>query len=591
MEIKEIEKTAYQFLEERAKKIGNNIAKNYYGNKVTYDEFRDNISKTAKAFNGMGISKNNRVGVIMPNIPETSYIQYGLNKIGAVADYIDPRTKPIVLREFVEREKIDMIVCASECYDGIIKPVEHDIHEMLKIKDIVVPSSFDSLPLGLKQLMQLKSFIKNNNSEYTLNRISYKDFIKQSEKMIPKTVDYSKEQLAIITHSSGTTGIPKPIPISNENMNALVYQHDLLDLGLEEGMKFLHILPYFAAYGSVNSEHLGSCMGMEMLEIPLFDINKLAELVLKTKTNVIIGIPSWWEIMIDSPVMKNADLSFLKIAVAGGDSLDPKTELKINEFLATHNAKCVLSKGHGMSEISGCGTYTTRDCNNLGDVGRPLPFTRYEVFDEEKGILLPFDGTREITGEAYITGPSMSSGVLDGREVIKIKTIDGERYIQSGDIITKRLDGSIHFEERADRGFTRFDGYKIHPSKIEEIINKHPAVKDCIIVNYYEEKYFGNMPIVHVVLNDDCSIEKEDVINEIIFGTMQNDKSITTRDIPIKWNFRDSIPLTLMSKKNYKTLIEEGINGNEYTIDIEEDNMRINNINIINPNSKKKIKK
>ena len=47
----------------------------------------------------------------------------------------------------------------------------------------------------------------------------------------------------------------------------------LIDLGLDRGMRFLHVLPYFAAYGAVNSEHLGSCYGMEMLEIPLFDLN------------------------------------------------------------------------------------------------------------------------------------------------------------------------------------------------------------------------------------------------------------------------------------------------------------------------------
>lgn len=590
---KDYQKTAYQYLDERTRNLGSNIAKNFYGRKITYDEFKEKISDVAKGFSGMGISEDSRVGVIMPNIPETSYIQYGLNKIGAVADYIDPRTKPVVLRDFVEKEKLDMLVCAKECYDGTIQPIEYDIKSMLKIGQILTPSSLESLPFSLKQLMSLKSRIAKLSEKSkqlgVIDKLDYSQFIKQSKYVTGVTADYVADRLAIITHSSGTTGTPKPIPLTNDNMNALVAQHDLLDLGIKPGMKFLHILPYFAAYGSVNSEHLGSCMGMEMLEIPIFNIEKLAELVLKTKPNIIIGIPSWWEVIIDSSCMKTANLSFLTVAVAGGDSLDPIKEQKINDFLIHHGAKCILSKGHGMSEIAGCGTYTTKECNNYGDVGKPLPFTKYLVVDPNTQHVIPFDGTKEITGEAYITGPALSPGKLDGKDVINTVYIDGERCVVSGDLITVRKDGSIHFEERLDRGFTRFDGYKIHPSKIEKCIMKHPAIKDCMIVNYYEELYYGNMPIIHVVLNDEyLDIDFETVINDIVFKNMQGDKELTTRDIPVKWKFRSSIPITSMSKKDYKKLISEGVSGDEYTIKIEEDNLKIKCMHIQKPEQNKK---
>lgn len=594
---KDYQKTVYQYLDVRTKNLGSNIAKNFYGKKITYDEFKDKISDVAKGFKGMGISEGSRVGVIMPNVPETSYIQYGLNKIGAVADYIDPRTKPIVLRDFIENENLDMLVCAKECYDSTIHPIESDVKSMLKIDQILTPSSFESLPFGLKQMMNLRSQIaklsEKSKQQNIIDTLEYSQFIKQSKYLTGTTANYVADRLAIITHSSGTTGTPKPIPLTNDNMNVLVSQHDLLDLGIKPGMKFLHILPYFAAYGSVNSEHLGSCMGMEMLEIPIFDIEKLAYLVLKSKPNIIIGIPSWWEVIVDSLCMKDADLSFLTVAVAGGDSLDPIKEQRINDFLISHGAKCILSKGHGMSEIAGCGTYTTKDCNNYGDVGKPLPFTKYLVVDPNTKMLIPFDGTKEITGEAYITGPALSPGKLDGKDVIKTDYIGGHRCVVSGDLITVRKDGSIHFEERLDRGFTRFDGYKIHPSKIEKCIKEHPAIKDCMIVNYYEELYYGNMPIIHVVLNEEyVDIDYETIIDEIVFKNMQNDKELTTRDIPVKWKFRDSIPITLMSKKDYKKLISEGVNGNEYTVRIEEDNLKIKTMQIQKPEqNKEKVKK
>jgi len=574
--------TAYEFLEERTKNIGANIAKNMYGKKITYDEFRENIASAAKGFDGMGISYRNRVGIIMPNVPETAYMQYGLNKIGAVADYIDPRTKPAVLKEFIDKEKIEMIVCAKECYDSTILPVENEIMEMLKVKDIVIPSSIRSLPSGIKQLVALKSFLTSKHEDKSVtSKISYDTFLKQSKKLPGYTISGDASNLAIITHSSGTTGIPKPIPLTNENMNSLVIQHDMIDLGIKPGMTMLHILPYFAAYGSVNSEHLGTCMGMEMLEVPVFDLAKFPELILKLKPNIIIGIPSWFELLIKSPATQNADLSFLKIAVAGGDSLDPKTEQKINNFLIEHNAQCVLTKGHGMSEIAGCGTYTTNDCNHIGDVGKELPLTHYYVVDPITKKEIIFDGSKDITGEAYITGPALTPGNLDGREIVSTTMLNNQRCIISGDLITKRKNGSIHFEERLDRGFTRFDGYKIHPAKIEECILKHSAIKDCMIVNYYDDKHFGNMPIVHVVLEDNIELaSKEEIIKEIIFEIIQEDKNMTTRDIPTKWKFRTNIPLTLMSKKDYMALKNEELDGSELNVIIDEDNMKLQNITI-----------
>jgi acyl-coenzyme A synthetase/AMP-(fatty) acid ligase len=183
----------------------------------------------------------------------------------------------------------------------------------------------------------------------------------------------------------------------------------------------------------------------------------------------------------------------------------------------------------------------------------------------------------------------MTSGKLDDRQIAKIVNINGKNYVASGDIVLKRKDGSIHFLEREDRSFTRFDGYKIHPSKIEDIIRKHPCISDCIIVNYYDEQFSGNMPIIHVVLEDE-NIDKMQLINEIVFETMGNNKELTTRDIPTKWKFRNSIPLNMMQKKDYKALIKEGLSDEEFDVNIVENNMRIDNIEIKEPNLKKKIK-
>ena len=90
-------KTAYQYLKNENKGSLENVAFSFLGNKVLYGDFFEKIEDTAKALTSMGLKKGDRVAILMPNIPETAYIQYAANRMGVVCDFIDPRTKPDTL--------------------------------------------------------------------------------------------------------------------------------------------------------------------------------------------------------------------------------------------------------------------------------------------------------------------------------------------------------------------------------------------------------------------------------------------------------------------------------------------------------------
>ena len=92
-------KTAYQYLKNENKGSLENVAFSFLGNKVLYGDFFEKIEDTAKALTSMGLKKGDRVAILMPNIPETAYIQYAANRMGVVCDFIDPRTKPDTLIE------------------------------------------------------------------------------------------------------------------------------------------------------------------------------------------------------------------------------------------------------------------------------------------------------------------------------------------------------------------------------------------------------------------------------------------------------------------------------------------------------------
>ena len=111
---KKYKKTAYDYLKSEFKGDYDNIAFSFIGNNISYENFFEKVYETAKAIKAIGISKGERVGVLMPNIPETAYIQYACNRLGIVCDFIDPRTKPSTLIEMINNENV------SSCFRYVI---------------------------------------------------------------------------------------------------------------------------------------------------------------------------------------------------------------------------------------------------------------------------------------------------------------------------------------------------------------------------------------------------------------------------------------------------------------------------------------
>ncbi len=586
------EMTAYDFFERNSRLFSGSNCFDFMFNKIKFDEVREKIDESAKAFSAFGISDRDRIGTLLPNIPETAFIQYGLSKIGAITDHIDPRTNPLVIKEFVRSENLKTLVVVDVLYDYTIKPIERELKYEFGVDKIIVVPTINSIHPLLKAIVNMKQFLSNKKriTSDVLDIYYWDKMIKESKYQFVTKKEYVPNETSLIVHSSGTSSaMPKGIPLTNENLNSIVVKHQISDIDFQPGMRFLHILPYFAAYGSVNSAHLALNLGMELIEIPEFKFENFGMLLLKYKPNIVLGVPNWWKLLTKDPRMQNKDLSFLKIAVAGGDSINSKEEAEINDFFKKHGANCVLTKGHGMSELSGCGSFTFDGSNNLGGMGEPFPTDRYVLLDSN-GHIIPFSGERQ-SGEAYIYSPTATPGIIDGRSIVTIKYIAGFPFIETKDFISLNSDMTMNFEERIDRTFTRFDGYKVRPSNIESVIESFDEVQECMVVEYEDDENMGKMPIAHIVLKKDLSREeKYELIKKIINEKMLKATNFTSRDIPKKWKFRQSIPQTLMSKNDYRSLIAEGLSGEEYTCSIRESNLQIENINITMPEEPIKLK-
>ena len=159
-------------------------------------------------------------------------------------------------------------------------------------------------------------------------------------------------------------------------------------------------------------------------------------------------------------------------------------------------------------------------------------------------------------------------------------------FICTRDIGSMDKRGVMNFLSRSDRSFTRYDGFKIKPHVIENIIKKDENVKYCVISPVYDNKRFGNIVLATIVLEDDLQLsdaEKVDFVKNLIDKYFIHNPEVSSRQIPYKIRFRDSLVYSANSKNDFNALIKEGLSGEEITIELEETNISVGDINIIPP--------
>ena len=601
--------TLFDYMYNKSKAYRNYTAITYYGREITYDEFYENIDMAAKFLKSLGVSANDRIMYLVPNIPEASYLFYGTSKIGATSDYVDPRPDSVdtkvsskkILDLFIS-EKCKYIVALDLCYISMIKPIEKELKE-LGVENIVLLSAQDSMTLkstlnyaaqnirmdGFKEFSEkmktnkkVSERIESAIETSTIPIIKYKEALEQVRYTTYQSEPYDANRLEVITHTSGTSGKPKPVPLTTLNLNSAVHQTFGARMPFQPGDRVLHILPFFAAYGVADNVHATFAHATNSIEVPEIKTNNFGKLLAMSKANVSIGMPTWYLSILNDPSIRNKSMKNLKWMSSGGMSMEISDEIQINEYIKAHGGNIVLSKGHGMSEITGCGSVATGEFNALGSLGIPFPNTTYALIDPETGELLRFEeGIDELKGEFIISSPSVSSGILDGNKYSEQREYFGENYLLTGDYGTMRRDGQMFFDSRLDRAFPRYDGYNIKPSKIENAIKSDKRVRYCVATSYYDEKQLGDMLKVYIVLESGVSETKENIVKDIITNCFIANPAMASREIPAKIIFIDELPYTKNGKIDYAYLRNLDFDGSEISIIIDETNISIDKIDIV----------
>ena len=531
----------YEYVYECNKNHLDDIALIYFNKSIAYRTMFNKIDTLAQGFIDLGITDKDTVTLLVLSQPETVFVVYALNKIGANINFVNVLLSENELKEDILTNNSKYIVTLN-LFTEKLKSLFDDE----RVKCIIEFSLADSL---------------NNLYKYFINKeVKTQKF--DNQKIIKLQNVYSKYpntdaslsmKSYVITHTGGTTGIPKGVLISNNAINGITVEYKY-SLKYKRQEKYMDLVVPFVIYGWCVNIHMPLCLGLKTILIPTADLGKIAKQIYEYKPNHIISIPSYWQPVLSS---NKKDFSFVITAGAGGDGMNIDLEKQFNQFFVNHKSKATFLNGYGMSEL--CSTICACQYNAVktGSVGIPLSRNIVSAFDVETGEELTYGQQ----GEICVKSPyAMVGYVNDEKETENITMMyKGEPWIRTGDLGHIDSDGFVYLDGRIKRIIlTYLDnlGHKVFPSQVENVISKVDFVKSvCVVPKKHEQRKI--VLVAYVILNDD-SISTENA-KDILFNYCK--EHISEYAQPYEFFIKKDFPLTSVGKIDFMELEIEANKG------------------------------
>ena len=542
----------YEFLKDSSKEIMDDKAISYMGKlgrQLTFKQLFDEVDTLAKSFMELGIKKGDIVTVSLANTPEYVTTFYALAKLGAVANFIDPRLKEDKLVHAINMTNSKIIL-----YTDIFSKNLNEVIDKTSLDKAVIISPFDSLNFALRYgLKKQKGKIHLDKSKY----ITWKEF-KNLGKKSDKEVNYEVgfEDPVCFVHTSGTTGIPKAVVLTHKNFAYMANQARYCGYEYTKNGLFFDQVPTFLGYNIFITVTNPLHSGLHLLMMPDYNPQKFGENITKYKVEGVNAGPADWENFLEYINAKNKDVSFLKIPISGSDKLDEIKKQKIDETMKKHGSTARLLEGYGMSEISSAATSNLPQVIVPNSVGVPLRHTIVSIFDpEDENNELGYGEVGEVCFKSNTIMKEYYNNPEETKKALKQHS-DGV-WLHSGDLGYISEDGNLFLKGRIKRVIVNHEGFKITPYDLEKVAMDTGYLEECCVVGVDDlEHGYGSIPVASVVIKDEYLPETEKVLEAIMNASREQlSERYQIQDIIVY----DKLPITENGKTNYR-LIQNTIN-------------------------------
>ena len=474
--------------------------------RLTYRQWNERVNRLATWLrNVAGVNKGDRVAILARDGIEHLDCFYACAKLGAIHTALNWRLHWRENLGLIEQTQPRVLIYSGEFkpqvaeIENATRNTQYAIHHYLHIEGDGIPGS--------------------QHFETTL----------QSSPATRVTCEsLEAEDIACLLFTGGTTGLPKGAMISHRMICWNVLNTVIHDLHHDD--IYLNIYPLFHAGGLFAYLSSQVVFGNTTILVRQFDPVLVLDLIEREHVTVFAGVPTMYQMMLQAPNYKTANLSSLRFCTCGGAPLPVPV---IQQYMRDKGIR--FKQGFGMTEFGpGLFALAPEDAERkAGSIGRPNFFVDVRVVDENNQPLGPNQ-----VGELVLKGPSRCSGYWNNPEATRAM-LDDEGWFHTGDMVRYDEEWYFYVVDRKKDMFIS-GGENVYPVEIEAVLYKHPAVHMCAVIGVPDEKW-GEVGKACVVLKPGMTATEEELI-----AFMQ--QHLARYKVPKSVVFLDSLPMSGMGK-------------------------------------------
>jgi long-chain acyl-CoA synthetase len=489
-------------MEESFRKFADRPAYSFMGKEVSYAQ-TDTMSKALAAYlQSLGLTKGDRVAIMMPNVPQYPVAVAAILRAGLVVVNVNPLYTPRELEHQLKDSGSKAII--------IIENFARTLQQCIAatpVKHVVLATMGDMLGMvkgGLVNYVVRK--VKKMVPAYELpGAVRFNEAVSRGSRATLRPVDTRPDDVAVLQYTGGTTGVSKGAVLLHRNVIANVLQSEAWNqpvmgkVPAGEQPTAVVALPLYHIFAFTVNMMLGMRTGGKGILIPNpRDLPAVLNELSKHTFHSFPAVNTLFNGLANHPDFGKVNWGNLKVSIGGGMAVQGAVAQKWLQ-----KTGCPICEGYGLSETSpsaSCNPVTSTEYT--GTIGVPLPSTLMKCIDDD-GREVPMGQP----GEIAIKGPQVMAGYWQRPdETAKVMTADG--FFKSGDIGIMDERGYFRIVDRK-KDMVLVSGFNVYPNEVEDVVAKLDGVLECAVVGVADDKTGEAVKLV--VVKKDSALTEEQV--------------------------------------------------------------------------------